>query len=331
MILCCIPIYQLPSTNSNSLTSSANENYLLIKVDDVGNSLDSWIWFYDLIMNDSRLNVDLGVMALPLLRNPFYMAYFKANIINNPQFGIFNHGWDHIVPEFENRSYSYMYSHIQNWDNFMKLFFSYTPKVKVLGAPGNAIGNKSDCSLDLYSVLAQLNYNLLYFSQCTKSSPTGRAGGDLLYIPFELNGKPRSLDDILGNFDKYQNEKYVLTQIHPSLYWNASYLEDVLTQVLESTHRRTMHIQDYYTNVFIVNNSNFFLKNMNSYTEFENIINCQMIFNSVTNYRFKLLLEGFLNMYILEIILTYFVPVYIVLKISKIKLFFSKKARVQFH
>ncbi len=246
--------------------SNDSDSYLIIKVDDVGDNLLLWKWFYNSIQSDPRLNVDLGVIGAKLHSNPEHEEYFRNYIINNQQFGIFNHGWDHEMPEFENRSYDYMYRHIAYWDYYMKTTFNYSPNVKVLGAPGNEIGNRSDCSLDLYTILAQLGYKLVFFSTCAETPQTGQVGGDLTYIRFENDQlKPRTLNEIINDFNTVKASKYVFTQIHPALNWNASYLLNLLNKVLDMTHRKTLHIQDYYNKIFLKNYPNYFLNEPNDF------------------------------------------------------------------
>ena len=267
--------------------------YLLIKADDVGDNLSLWKWFYDTIQSDSRFKVDLGIIASRHHAYPDHERYIKENILNNPQFGIFNHGWIHDIPEFQNQSYYYMYTHIAYWDYYMKTVFNYVPSVKVLGAPGNAIGNTHDCSLDLYSILAQLNYKILYFSYCEPIPGTGQAGGNLAYINFEENLKPRPLSDILNDFNKLQNYKFVYAQIHPAMFWNATYLKYILTNVFTDTDRQGIRVADYYTNFFLPVYPNYFLENPSSFlgnrTNVESITistnQYQLAFNSISQHQ----------------------------------------------
>ncbi len=289
MIISIIPVtVAIPKTNKVPDTTNNSNKYLIIKVDDVGEYLSTWKWFYDAVRNISGLNVDLGVIAKELHANKTHEEYFKNNIINNPQFGIFNHGWDHIIPEFQNRSYNYMYTHLAFWDYYMKTTFNYSPNVKVLGAPGNAIGNRSDCSLDLYTILAELNYKLVFFSKCQPESTGGTAGGNLVYIPFEeSNLYPRTLTGILNDFTKMKNDQFLITQIHPSHHWNATYFNYIFDNVLSNTQRRTIHIQDYYQDFFLSNYPDYFLANSFNFlktrsdanaltfniTEYENALN----------------------------------------------------------
>ena len=262
MLIMYFPVnIEIAQSANYSSPNSTDPQYLIIKVDDIGGDLNTWLWFYNVIQSDSRFKADIGIMGDRLLPYPEHEQYIKNNILNNPQFGIFNHGWDHNIPEFENRSYDYMYSHIAFWDNYMKATFNYDPSVKILGAPGNAIGNVKDCSLDLYTILAQLNYKLLYFSYC-KPDPTGpTAGGNLGYIYFENNLKPRSLPDILNDFKNLNNYKFLYTQIHPTIAWNTSYLTYVLDNVFSSTHRTSLKTADYYTYFFLPTYPNYFLAN----------------------------------------------------------------------
>jgi len=257
------------TSGPNVPTSSNDTKYLIIKVDDIGGSLTDWQWFYDLISSNSSYIVNLGVIAKRLQKNFEHQNYFKTNILNHTsQFGIYDHGWDHMAPEFQDRSVEYMSDHLKKWDEYMNNI-GYND-FKFLGAPGNLIGNRSSCQELVYPALALNNYKGVFFSSCRMPENDAAApsiGLNLVYAPFEDKLRPLPLKSIISNFDSTSQYKYVMTQIHPTYYWNHAYLKSVLDSVYSSTGRKGITLKDYYLNHFIKEYPNYLLDNSTKFLQ----------------------------------------------------------------
>ena len=261
----------LKHTSGPNVPNSTNDTkYLIIKVDDIGGSLADWQWFYDLISSNSSYVVNLGVIATRLQKNSEHQNYFKTNILNHTsQFGIYNHGWDHIAPEFQDRSVEYMSDHIKKWDEYMNNL-GYND-FKFLGAPGNLIGNRSSCQELVYPALALNNYKGVFFSSCRMPENDTAApsiGLNLEYAPFEAHLlKPLPLKSILANLNSTSQYRYVMTQIHPTYHWDHMYLKSVLDSVYSSTGRKGITLKDYYFNHFIKEYPNYLLDNSTKFLQ----------------------------------------------------------------
>lgn len=256
------PLFNKAGYEQAPLSYDTNVQYLIIKIDDIGGPLDQWGWFLQYAIN-TQFSLDIGVIGA-LLENNTDVQPFIDKLIEKSNIGIFNHGWDHKIPEFGNRTEDYMIEHLIKWDRFMYEEFNFI--TKILGAPGNDIGNASDENQLIYSAMNLTGYEGLFFSKVTGSANDGAIGLDLQYFPTEtfVRGFQKlKLENIISNLKKLEDYPIIFTQIHPQL---GNWTEEMLNQYIETfyseTGRRGINTEDYYNTIFLENHPDYIMRNI---------------------------------------------------------------------
>ena len=98
---------------------SNDEKFFILKVDDVGLGLERQLWFYELIENNKSFKADIGVIGSGIKEGE---ALKLKELIDKKRIEIYNHGWDHKIPEFYNKTIEEIMYSLEMWDRKMDNF-----------------------------------------------------------------------------------------------------------------------------------------------------------------------------------------------------------------
>ncbi len=205
VILICLSI-SIPPTRA----VQSSPKYFILKIDDFG--FGNWTDTVNAFLYHKQYIGDFGVIG----KYTFYSVHDQLllkSLLATHRIDIFNHGWNHVIPEFQNHTAQYMEHHINFWNDFVKRTFNIKD-IFVLGAPGNAIGLRNDCSEPVYQAMNYTGYKVLFFSSCCGTTKDGDASLDLPYLASENDLVPNQLSVIKNDLNKMSSDKVILTQVH---------------------------------------------------------------------------------------------------------------------
>ena len=169
-----------------------------------------------------NIKAALGVIAnrIDTTRIEQLTPYLKAtNQKGESYFEIWNHGYDHVRPEFgETSTYEYQKEHFEKADKYIKKHLGI--QMTTFGSPYN----QSDDNTDRV-IWENSNYNVVMFS---KTKPK-KENVKYLYnrVDMEIQTGVPSYDFFTVNFQKTENkyQEYIILQGHPNM-WKQENIEE---------------------------------------------------------------------------------------------------------
>ena len=248
-----IPAYSFQKTLESVKSDNSQNKYVILKLDDYGEGY--WDEIISLFINKTNYIGDFGVIAKKLQDDFIYVPLLRQ-LLNTNRSEVFNHGWDHICPEFFNRTYPYQFDHIRKWNALISSYFNVSSFI--LCPPCNSWDNTT------YRVMNDTGYKIMFLSK--------EFG---LNIPIIYLDK-LSLSELDDQLNMYYNNQILLINLHPAinLYWkNIIQIQQYLDQIY-STGRKGITMSNYYNQIYLKNTSNS---------------NSESIENYVNNYHIALL------------------------------------------
>ena len=297
LIVSIFAIVNLKTTTGNSKTQN-NTKYLIVKIDDFG--YGNWIPVLLAFQNNPNFVADIGVIGYNL-KIDIINQLILTELFATGRIDIFNHGWDHSIPEFQNHSVDYMISHINLWNKFMYQIYGLKNEF-ILGAPGNSFGDTHNCSEPIYQAMKETGYKVLFFSFCSGSTNDGNAGLNIPYLYVENDCAdgcqygPINDSALLQGIQDLATYQTIYIQVHFTLgdYWNYATITNFLNFMYKNSGRVGITTTDYYNQIFLPSHPNYFLRNATN-----QIINLDpnsriltSIFNIQNDLRIEILISG---------------------------------------
>ena len=262
VIVSIFPVVDNNATNE-SLKNENITKYLIVKIDDFG--YGNWTPILQAFQNYPNFVADIGVIGYNLEQDPTNQ-HLLTELLTTGRIDIFNHGWDHNIPEFQNHTVNYMVNHINLWNQFM--YDRYGLKNEfILGAPGNAISKS--CNGSVYQAMNETGYKVLFFSHCFGNTNDGSAGLNIPYLYVEndcaanCHFNPISYTRIEQGMQDLAQYQTIFIQIHltAGYYWNYNTITNFLNFMYEKSGRIGITMTNYYNQIFLPSHPNYFLRN----------------------------------------------------------------------
>lgn len=196
---------------------------IILKLDDLSteNGICRCIPTFDFLIN-KQIKAGFGVIANRFDNTAIntLKPYLNAkNEKGEPLFEIWNHGWDHVKPEFSGTTYEYQKSHFEEADKRIKQLLGI--QMVSFGTPYNA----SD-SVTNRVISENANYKVFMFASLNPDQQNG-----LLYLNNRINiergtGNPDYsyfIENYTKQKDKYAD--YIILQAHPN-NWTSEKLQE---------------------------------------------------------------------------------------------------------
>lgn len=206
-----------------SFTSNAQKRKIILKLDDVivknGNSNGLPTLNY---IKDKKIKASFGLVAS---RNDASTLSVFDDFLNAKNedgerlIEIWNHGYDHINPEFDGTDYAYQKQHFNDADQILNNLLRI--KMSTFGAPFNHTDETTNLVISENS-----NYKLVFF---TYPAPDSNLG--IINLKNRVNiengtGNPE-FDFFVSNYNNYKDNysDYMVLQGHPNV-WNENHLNE---------------------------------------------------------------------------------------------------------
>ena len=283
-------------TDSNPSTASAafsllaatiptnNKLKIILKLDDF--SVNTSTGFaasaiYD-YLKANNIKANMGAIAnrFDNTAGAVMSPYLNAiNQLGDTLFEVWNHGYDHVNPEFSGTTYDYQKTHFENATNLIKNYLGV--QMHSFGTPYNA----SDAVTN--TVIGENpNYKVMMFSDVVSAT------NGVFYMNNRVNMESTTANPVynyfVANYNTYKNTytDYMVLQGHPNTYSQNSSTFDqlkLIVQFLASEGVEFVRCFDYYRSLSLTAPSN-----LSSGTLSSNQINISWTDNSASEINFRI-------------------------------------------
>jgi len=214
--------------------NAPNGLVVILKADDYGETSDHWNRFIKMIIDDS-INASIGVIPRHVKTNGSITEIIRISNLKNtnnlPIIEFWAHGYDHSnkgkIPEFQTNSLDYQIDHIRK----AQKFFLDTLNISnnIFSTPFNtssintylALKNFTDINIWMCYQKNEIQFhpewkdpNLQVIKKSDKNI--------LLNVTYISLGK-FSTSDIINNFEIDKKRAYIIIQVHPAFWNEATY------------------------------------------------------------------------------------------------------------
>jgi len=234
-----------------------NKLKIILKLDDF--SVNTSTGFaasavYD-YLKTNNIKANMGAIAnrfdntAAAVTSPYLNA---VNQLGDTLFEVWNHGYDHVNPEFSGTTYDYQKTHFENASNLIKSYLGV--QMHSFGTPYNA----SDAVTN--TVIGENpNYKVMMFSDITSAT------NGVLYMNNRVNMESATANPVynyfVANYNSYKNtyQNYMVLQGHPNTYSQNPAVFDqlkLIVQFLISEGVEFVRCYDYYRSLSLTAPSN---------------------------------------------------------------------------
>lgn len=248
------------SCRENVLSNSANGLVVILKADDLGDTTRNWNRFIK-ILNDDSICAGIGVITKNVHKSTVSEIQKISNINQSNGFPVvefWNHGYDHInlkekdaVTEFYNTDFKYQQKHF----SIAQHFFSDTLHLTShsFGAPHNRTTYLTETviqsfpEINVWQHYSKIeNYKLTGWKD-PKFTIIHETDKHIILSIDYLSLMKINLEDFFNNYAKDNMKPYLLIQIHPANWDEATFEKfETLVAFYKLKHATFMTPYQYY-------------------------------------------------------------------------------------